>query len=187
VTAAVAEVVSLPVTGPNILFPFGLAIGVCAAIVSLHIIGASIEGAVKRGKKAPVILGFVVRILLYGGTFWFGLKTSYVSGVGVAIGFLLPHLAMYVKYGLAPSVRRKLGKEPQTVYETDTSVNLFFKEPLHMLKLGESTYMTFRHFRKKLVVPEPGPQDGPRPDGEKRDEEKRDGTRSGWHFGKLHL
>ena len=149
IAALVAEVISLPIFKPGILFPYGLAIGVCIAIVNLHVISITIEQAVNRGKKGPVILGLVIRILLYGGAFLLAAKTSGVTAIGAAIGFLLPRIVLYIKYGLAPAIRRKLGKEPPAIYKTDTRSMVFIKEPLMVKYKRGRTYMTHRHFKKR--------------------------------------
>ena len=146
--AAIAEVISLPVFGLNILFLYGLAIGVCVAIVNLHIISITIARAVERGKKTPVIAGFIVRALLYGGAFLLAVRTSGASGLGAAAGFLLPRVVMYFRYGLLSAARRKLRKEPAPVFVTDTRSNMFIKEPQYVLYCGGKTYMTHRHYRK---------------------------------------
>ena len=87
VLAAIIELISLPVIGPGILFPYGLAIGVCVAAVNLNIIESSIKRAVDRGKKWPVFFGLLIRVLLYAGAFLMAVRTSNISGLGAAIGF----------------------------------------------------------------------------------------------------
>ena len=147
--------ISLPVFGLNILFPYGMAVGVCASVVSLNIISVSIERAVERGRKGPVILGFIVRILLYCGAFWLAVRTSGVSGLGAAIGFLLPRITMQVRYALLPWLRRKLGKEPRIIYKTDTQSNVFVKEPWLVRYNKGKAYVTHRHYKKAQVVQDP--------------------------------
>ena len=142
--------------GPNILFPYGLAVGVCAAIVNLNIISVSIDRAVERGRRGPVIIGFIIRILLYAGAFWLAVRTSGISGLGAAIGFLLPRVTMYVRHVFMPWLRRRLGKEPLAVYRTDTKSNVFVKEPWSVRYNKGRAYKTFRHYKKVRVVQEPG-------------------------------
>ena len=158
----IAELISLLVLGPNILFPYGLAIGACVAIVNLSVISVTINQAIERGKKGPVIWGFILRVVLYGGAFWLAVTTSGVSGVGAAIGFLLPRITLYIRYGLLLALRRKLKKEPAPVYKADTRSNVFIKEPwlVRYSKKGRS-YVTHRHYRKVRVVPQT-------PDGRKK-------------------
>lgn len=147
-----AEAISLSVLGPDIMFTYGLAIGVCAAVINLNIISVSIDRAVRQGKKWPVIFGFVFRVLLYGGAFWLAARTSGVSAIGAAVGFLLPRVAMPVRLAFLPWLRRKLGKEPETVYVTDTHSNVFVKEPWHVRYNNGKAFVTHRHYRKIRVA-----------------------------------
>ena len=144
--------ISLIIIGPNILFTYGLAIGACAAIIALYIISISINRAAETGNKKSVTFGFVIRILLYGGALFLAVRTSDISFAGAAIGLLVPHVALYIMYGLLPAARRKLGKEPPTVYVTDTSSMVFVKEPFFVSYNKSRAYLTHRHYRKKRVV-----------------------------------
>ena len=154
--AAVAELVSLPAIGPNILFPYGLAVGACVAIVNLNLISATIERAVESGRKSPVIIGFIVRVLLYGGALWLAATTSLFSGLGAAIGILIPHIVLYARHALIPALKRKLDKEPPSIYVVDTRSNMFVKEPW-LVRDGKArdgkvrTYLTHRHYRKVKI------------------------------------
>jgi len=149
-------VISLPIVGPGILFPYGLAIGTCVSIINLGIISISIGSAVERGKKGPVIVGYIVRILLYAGAFLLAIKTSGITGLGAAIGFMLPRITLYIRYALLPLIRRKLGKESQAVYMTDTHSRVFVKEPWLVRYNRGRAYVTHRHFRKVRIDPETG-------------------------------
>ena len=148
-----------------------MAIGAGAAIVNLFIISVSIERAVERGKKGPVTLGFFLRILLYGGAFVLAVRLSGVTAVGAVIGFLIPRVSLYIKHGLLPTLREKLGKEPKPVYKTDTSSNLFIKEPSQVKDFGGRTYLTYHHYRKIRVIPElTGPAG---PENEKKEKKRQ--------------
>jgi len=149
IAAAVAEAISLPFLGLNIVFPYGLAIGVCAAVINLSIISTSIEKAVAVNKRAPVIIGFVVRVLLYAGALLLAINASTISCLGAAIGMLLPRVVMYIRYAIRPAIRKWLGREPKAVYVTDTSSLMFIKEPSIVRHAGGKAYMTHRHYRKK--------------------------------------
>ena len=152
IAAAAAELISLPFLGANILFPYGLALGVCAAIINLNVISVSVERAVASGRKAPVTLGFLIRILLYAGAFCLAVLTSGLSALGAAVGFLLPRLVMYIFFGFLPWFKQKTGREPKPVYAPDTHSNIFIKEPLHVLYNRGRAFITHRHFKKVRVV-----------------------------------
>ena len=69
IMAAVAEVVSLIVIGPNITFVLGLLIGTAVAIVGFIILVKTGQMLMDDKKKKPVVLGYVLRIFLYGISF----------------------------------------------------------------------------------------------------------------------
>ena len=141
----------MPAFGLNILFPYGLAIGTCAAVINMNIISATIRQAVDRGKKGPVIVGFVVRILLYAGAFVLAANTGILAFLGAAIGALLPHLMIYIRHALIPKFRKGKEKEPAPVYVVDTRSLVFFKEPWFVKYKSGRAYLTHRHFRRIRV------------------------------------
>ena len=143
-----AALVSLFIFDQKILFPYGLAVGVCAAAISLGIISSTIEKAVARGNRGPVVIGFYVRVFLYAGALVLAARTGGLAVLGAAIGILIPHLVIYVRHALVPAFRRKLGKEPAPVYVTDTKSKVFFKEPWLVKYRSGRAYLTHRHFRK---------------------------------------
>ena len=160
IAAAIAEIISLPILGLNIMFPYGLAIGVCVAVLNLNIISKSIEKAIAQRKRGPVIVGFFIRIALYGGGFYLAVTTSLISGLAAAIGFILPHIVLYIRKAIVPALKRKMSKEPAPVYVVDTSSNLFFKEPEMVLYKNSRTYLTYKHYRKRRIQRESGEANG---------------------------
>ena len=155
IAAIIAGLASLLIIGPNILFPYGLAIGTCIAIVNLNIISVSINSAVAKGRRGPVIAAFIIRIVIYGAVFLMGARTSYISGLGVAIGFVLPNISMLVMYLLWPAIKRKMGKEEHATYVTDTRSNLFIKDPWLEHTYRGRNYLTYKHYRKIRIVSAP--------------------------------
>ena len=152
IAAIATEVISLPLLGLNILFPYGLAIGTCIAIINLNIISTSISKAIEKGRKGPVTLGLIVRIMTYSGGALLTFTTSPIAGLGATVGFLLPRIALFIMKAVVPTIKRKFKKEPPPVYVTDTSSNLFIKEPGLVVYKNSRTYMTYKHYRKKRVV-----------------------------------
>ena len=131
-----------------------MAIGACVAIVNLNIISVSIDRAIAKGKRGPVIFGFFLRLLLYFGAFWLAVSTSGITGIGAAVGFMLPRIVLFVRKALLPIIKKKIFKEPDPVYVTDTRSNLFVKEPWIVRSKNNRSYMTYRHYRKIRVLPE---------------------------------
>jgi len=129
-----------------------LAIGACAAIISLNIISRTIDRAAGSGKKGPVVFGFFIRVLLYGGALYFAVSTSVLTFIGAAAGLLLPRVAMYIMYGLVPAIKRKIKNEPAPTWVPDTRSMLFIKEPRFEKPNKGRTYLTHRHYRKIRVT-----------------------------------
>jgi hypothetical protein len=148
IAAAAAAFISFLFYGLNIMFPYGLAIGVCASVINLGVISASIKRAVERGRKEPVTAGFIVRTLIYAGALVLAARTGALAFYGAALGVLVPHIVIFVKYAIIPAFRRKLGREPMPVYVTDTSSKLFIKDPWLVSYKRGRTYLTYKHFRK---------------------------------------
>ena len=148
IVAEVAALISLFIFDQKILFPYGLAVGVCAAAISLGIISSTIEKAVQSGRRGPVVIGFYMRVFLYGGALVLAARTGGVAVFGAAIGMLIPHLVIYMRHAIVPAFRRKVGKEPAPVYVTDTKSRVFFKEPWMVKYRRGRAYLTHRHFRK---------------------------------------
>jgi len=134
------------------MFPYGLAIGACAAVIALYIISFSIDYATESGKKSPVLIGFFIRIILYGGALWIAIRTSGSAGIGSAVGLLLPHAALRVRYIMVPAIRRRFGKEPAAVYKADTRSRVFIKEPWLVRYNKGRSYITHRHYKKVKVL-----------------------------------
>ena len=140
--------ISLTAIGPSRSFSYGLAIGTCAAVLSLYIISFTIKSAAEKGKRKPVVFGYIGRVLLYGGALCLAANTAVYSLAGAAIGLLLPHVTMYIAYGILPVLKRKIKKEPAAEWVADTGSMLFVKEP-HLVKFNNGkTYLTHRHYRK---------------------------------------
>jgi hypothetical protein len=128
-----------------------LAIGVCASVISLHIISSTIEKAVARGRKTPVMIGFIMRLVLYAAGLYLAATTDSLAVLGAAIGLLLPLLVIYVRFAIGPAIRRKLGKDPNYTYVPDTRTNIFIKEPSFVRYNKGKAYLTHRHYRRLRV------------------------------------
>ena len=76
VMAAVAEGVSLLVIGPNALFAAGLAAGTAVSILGFIILVKTGETLMEESKKSPILLGYIVRLFLYGAVFFICIKLS---------------------------------------------------------------------------------------------------------------
>ena len=100
VMAAVAEVVSLFVIGPNALFAAGLAAGTAVSVIGFIILVRTGETLAEESKKSPILLGYIVRLLLYGVVFFICIKASLPCGFGCGVGFVTIHFGILFLYGV---------------------------------------------------------------------------------------
>jgi hypothetical protein len=100
VMAAVAEVVSLFVIGPDALFSAGLAAGTAVSVIGFIILVKTGETLSEKSKKSPILLGYIVRLLLYGVVFFIFIKASLPCGFGCVIGFVTIHFGILFLYGV---------------------------------------------------------------------------------------
>ena len=100
VMAAVAEVISLFVIGPNALFAAGLAAGTAVSVIGFIILVRTGETLAEESKKSPILLGYIVRLLLYGVVFFICIKASLPCGFGCGVGFVTIHFGILFLYGV---------------------------------------------------------------------------------------
>lgn len=106
--AAAAEVISLFVAGPGILFPIGLVIGTGVSVIGFLILVRSGQFLVDSQSSAPVILGYGLRIILYGIAFLVCIKISVPCGFGCGCGILSIHCGILFLYGIVyPFIKHK--------------------------------------------------------------------------------
>ena len=98
--AVFAEIISLPIIGPNLWFGIGLAAGTATTMLSFLILtrtGAMTEIMKRSG---IVVLGYFARMLLYGAVFFFCIRFKVVCGFGCLAGFISLHFGILVLYGI---------------------------------------------------------------------------------------
>ena len=100
VMAAVAEVVSLFIIGPSALFAIGLAAGTAVSVIGFIILVRTGETLMEESRKAPILLGYIVRLVLYGAVFFICIKASLPCGFGCGIGFVTIHFGIMFLYGI---------------------------------------------------------------------------------------
>jgi len=100
VMAAVAEVVSLFIIGPSVMFPAGLAVGTAVSIIGFIILVKTGETLMEESKKSPILFGYIVRLFLYGVSFFVCIKLSLQCGCGCGIGFVTIHFGIMFLYGI---------------------------------------------------------------------------------------
>ena len=110
VMAAVAEVVSLFIIGPSVMFPAGLAVGTAVSIIGFIILVKTGETLMEESKKSPILLGYIVRLFLYGISFFICIKLSLQCGCGCGIGFVTIHFGIMFLYGIVYKFIKKKKK-----------------------------------------------------------------------------
>jgi len=97
------------------------------------------------------MIGFITRLVLYAAGLYLAAVTDPLAVLGAAIGLLIPHLVIYIRFAIRPAIRRKLGKVPSYVYVPDTRTNIFIKEPSFVRYNKGKAYLTHRHYRRLRV------------------------------------
>ncbi len=100
VMAVLAEVISLFVIGPGIMFPLGLVIGTAVAIFGFILLVKSGEALVVTRTGTVVILGYFFALILHGISFFICIRLSLACAVGCGSGFLTIHFGIMFLYGI---------------------------------------------------------------------------------------
>lgn len=98
--AALAELISLPVIGPNLPFALGVCAGTATTILCFLLLMKIGKMAGEKKKGGPMVGGYFVRMLLYGAVFFVCIKWSVPCGFGCLAGFVTLHFGILVLYGI---------------------------------------------------------------------------------------
>ena len=97
-TALVAEVISLLVTGIDSWFAGGLIVGTAVTIFNFHLLVLSGEKVMEVQKAMPVVGGYFVRLVIYGVVFFLATRFGFSAAVGCAVGYITLHVAIMFTY-----------------------------------------------------------------------------------------
>ncbi len=100
IVAIVMELVSLVVLGFSMKFLLGLFAGTATSIVNFAILERSAVGLMQTNSKAPVVLGYFLRLPIYGAVFYACLMSGTNSVIGCALGFVTLPIALIYIYGI---------------------------------------------------------------------------------------
>lgn len=95
-----AEIVSLFVIGPEIMFPLGLAIGTAVSIVGFIMLVKTGEAQVVTKVSLFIVVGYFFGLILYGISFYICIRLSYICAFGCVYGFATIHLGIMFLYGI---------------------------------------------------------------------------------------
>ncbi|MBR0599188.1 ATP synthase subunit I [Sinanaerobacter chloroacetimidivorans] len=119
IVAALCELASLPFLGLNRMFSYGLALGTAIAIVNFNIMEFTLKKALAGRGGSMAFIGYILRLLIYGGAFYMSMRVGTISGLGTLLGFLTLKAAIYYLHGFKAkfSKDRKVRPEVQAEYE----------------------------------------------------------------------
>lgn len=98
--AILAELISLPVIGPNLPFAVGVCAGTATTIVCFALLAKVAAATSEKKKSGPMVGGYFVRMLLYGAVFFICIKWNVACGFGALAGFVTLHFGILVLYGI---------------------------------------------------------------------------------------
>lgn len=106
--AMLMQLLSLPFLGPDIRFSYGLAFGTVVAIINHRILEKAGEWALIRGRGAGlIVVGYMVRLAIYGGAFLYALQLGTASGIACLLGFMTLKLGFICVYGIRPTIQKR--------------------------------------------------------------------------------
>ncbi|MDD4200415.1 MAG: hypothetical protein PHS19_03395 [Eubacteriales bacterium] len=105
--AAITEIISLFVIGPSMAFAAGLLVGTAISIIGFMILVRSGRHLLESEKGAPVVLGYVNRMLLYAVSFFVCINFSVRCGAGCGFGFISVHLGIIFLYSVVYNFFKK--------------------------------------------------------------------------------
>jgi hypothetical protein len=171
----ICGIISLPISGFNLSLIGGLVLGAAVSSLNIFLLGFFTERALTRGQGFLGTIGFILRMLIYGGAFAVSLTMmGTVAAIGTAIGFMTAYAALFYLSGVRPWLLKKIrqsavraGKVPQEeapvleyVYETairDANGKrryMFVKSFSMSAYRGGRTYITYRQFKRLKEIRE---------------------------------
>lgn len=98
--AVIIELGSLCIIGWVPQFLYGLALGTSVAIINYKLLVLSSKASLKMGRGLSLaIVGYCVRLVIYGVAFYVSYKIGTVSGIATLFGYMTIKLAMFYVYG----------------------------------------------------------------------------------------
>ncbi|MDR1136224.1 MAG: ATP synthase subunit I [Clostridiales Family XIII bacterium] len=113
--AVIFETGSLFFLGFSKEFAYGLTLGTAITIVNFNILVFTSQRVLVSGKRWLAMVGYMVRLGIYGFAFYMTATISLVSGAGAALGFITLKIAIYYIHGFRAkfSKNRKPPTEPE--------------------------------------------------------------------------
>ncbi|WP_027400449.1 ATP synthase subunit I [Anaerovorax odorimutans] len=106
IIALIIELCSLLFLGWNKQFAYGLLLGTVISIINFIIIEISSRNVLLSGNKWIGLIGYLVRLIIYGFTFYVSINVSKISAMGTIIGFCTLKMGIFYLY----VIKTKLSK-----------------------------------------------------------------------------
>lgn len=119
-TAIILEIGALPILGVGVRYvdySYGLALGTCIAVMSFNILFLMSKKVVMDGKRMWAVVGYLVRLPIYGAGFYFCIRLSVVCGVACLLGFFTSTLSIIYIHGFKAKPDRSWKVRPEVKEE----------------------------------------------------------------------
>lgn len=111
IIAIICELISLPFLGFHLRFAYGLTLGTSIAIVNFYFLAFTAQRMLdRRGGAGLAVMGYMLRLFLYGGGFYMAYKLGTASGLASLLGFMTLKIAIYYVYGFKPKFSESSAK-----------------------------------------------------------------------------
>ncbi|MGN0702748.1 MAG: hypothetical protein ACI4KL_06215 [Lentihominibacter sp.] len=107
IMAVVAELASLIAIGWDVTFLLGLAAGTAVSVTGVFILVGTGSALMLTGRKSPIILGYLARLIMYGTIFFICIRIAVPCGFGCIAGFVTLHFGIMFLYGIVYRFFRK--------------------------------------------------------------------------------
>ena len=105
IVAIIFELGSLCFIGFDPIFAYGLALGTSIAIVNYNFLRFTSGLALAKNKGISlVLLGYIIRLSIYGGAFLISYRTGIAGGIATFLGFISFKISLYYSYGIKPGL-----------------------------------------------------------------------------------
>lgn len=98
--AAAVEIVSFFIIGFSLMFLLGLLIGTGVSVLGFIILMRTGKSLMEVRSRFPILLGYMLRLVMYAVSFLFCIKLSLQCGCGCGLGFVTIHFGILFLYGI---------------------------------------------------------------------------------------
>lgn len=119
IISLICALISLIFIGINAQFLYGLALGTSIAIVNFHLLALTLKKVLGGYGAYLAFIGYLLRLVIYGGAFYASMRVGLISGMGTLLGFMTLKISLYYLHGFGAkfSTGRKVSPEVQAEYE----------------------------------------------------------------------